>query len=500
MDAKALDARGTEPPAMLHWKALCSKQRYWRSATATVRGKAKLGPLSHSSYEGGTLCVPQEGLEELYSAIARDIEAAGARTRFYLTEFHTPTFPLFFDIDLKRVDEALRPAIHAGLRRVIPETVAKFYREAEPRLFDAIWCAAEAASPLSGLHVYMWRLVVDAATAVVIRHAVVVNMRARHPGLLPKENAWEDVIDGGVYGKGLRMPGAAALRECDHCKAATGDRADPQCPFECNRGKVWLGRRYVFHELVAAEDSVDTEILRNTISGNWAALLRHTCLRTTRPVTPGYAVYPGCPLPDDRGHRKTTADCLPPDHPAMPGLLDAVRGIKPCYGGVVIDRVARLERGALYRVYVSGENAKWCENKGGYHASSRVTFEVRVSGVRIRCGCRKADLAGRRFGPCKDYVTQWVDMAPPLRALLFPNKGPAVSFARAMKRRRGSASTARNYLAQGTELGFGKFMPTSRESSANSSAAVSRTPSVVAASPRVTRLDEREVSRRLGLS
>lgn len=481
-----------------HWRALVAKKRYgYKSARGTSR-KA-----THSSYEGGILCVPLEGLPELYAAIATDVQA-NPKARFYFTEFHTDVFPMYFDVDLKALELGVREQVADALRAVLATQVAKFYPDADAGLFDTIWCAAQAAEPLTGLHIYMWKLLVTVEQALQIRHSLVVAIRAAYPLLLPKGASWEDVIDKAVYSGGMRMPGALLLKECTHCKEAGGHQNNPYCPAECIRGKVCVGRRYVFHDLVTRAPSDEAKQDAYHLRNNWGALLKRCSLRTDQPATPGYAVYPGCPLPDDKGHRKTSADCVTLDDGTMAALLNLVRSLHPMYAAVVVDRVTKLDRGARYSVYISGENAKWCENAGRYHTSSRAYFEIRVSGIRTRCGCRKQDLKGRKFGLCSKYETGWTPLPPELRAALFPNKGPAVDFARALKRRRDKVGIVDKYSSQAkSELTFGQFVKSSAESSTSTSArgsacnsaGHSRRPSV--SFPAAPQLDSGEVCRRL---
>jgi hypothetical protein len=447
--------------------------------------------------------VPQNELPLLYDAIAKDV-ASNPRARFYLTEFHTETFPMYFDIDLKSVPADTRPRVHDAIKDTLVTEVSKFFTDPvlDTHTFDSVWCVAEAADPLTGLHIYMPKLIVTTESAVAIRYALVMQMYARYPHLLsyvkpstdddkPKCDKWEDIIDAAVYTGGLRMPGALLLKDCSHCKEAAGDKADPHCPYSCNRGKMCVGRRYVFHDYVTTEDTESTIVLRYQLKTNWGTLLRHTSLRTDAGVTPGFKLYAGCPKTSDKGNRKTNANYLAHDHPVMPDLLELIRSLKPCYKLVTIDKVSRLEKGALYRVYVNpGGNSTWCENKRDYHNSSRVQFEVRVSGVRIRCGCKKMDLKGRRFGPCPRYATDFVELSSQVRQKLFPNKGLAVNLRRALKRKNSEKRAGTNYLAQSSDLSFGRFLhgsqETSRETSTKTSRETSRESSMVT-SPTLSR-------------
>ena len=482
---------------------MCFENKYWRSKTAKVGPKAKLGPISHSSYEGGTLCVPQNELPLFYDAIAKDV-AANPRAKFYLTEFHTDIFPMYFDVDLKGVPAEIRPRIHDALKETLVPELSKFFVKPVPRpnTFDSVWCVAEAAEPLTGLHIYMPKLLVKAESAVAMRHALVMQMYARHPHVLPprkpppkegeeadnnKCDRWEDIIDAAVYTGGLRMPGALLLKDCSHCKEAVGDKADPHCPYSCNRGKMCVGRRYVFLDYVTSNETEHTLALRYQLKTNWGTLLRYTSLRSEAEATEGFELYPGCPKTTDKANRKTPANYLPYNHPVMHDLQELIRSLKPCYKLVTIDKVAMLAGGALYRVYVNpGGNSTWCENKRDYHNSSRVQFEVRVSGVRIRCGCRKMDLKGRRFGPCPKYATDFVELSSPVRQKLFPNKGLAVNLRRALKRKNSDKRAGTNYLAQSTDLSFGRFLYGSQEASLETSRETSRNTSNVT-SPALSR-------------
>ena len=75
-------------------------------------------------------------------------------------------------------------------------------------------------------------------------------------------------------------------------------------------------------------------------------------------------------------------------------------------------------KGMLYLLNVDGPGSTFCNNKNGYHNSSKVFFEIRDKFLLQRCFCGKAGADGGV--PCKEYKSRKVTVPQDLRLLLFP--------------------------------------------------------------------------------
>lgn len=380
-------------------------------------------PVTHTLQNGGVLAVPHEELGALYEALGGDL-ASDPQCRFYVAEKRTPTFPMYYDVDLKKAGVEARRKAYPLIVAAAREEARAFFRGVKPervgRLFDTIVCTT-ANDDYTGVHLYMPNLLVDEDRAKLMRYALVARLQHEARDLVAN---WEDVIDEAVYKGGLRVPGAKKLQECAVCKAVRG-APDPDCPGLCDRkGRQCVGRQYVFYALFSDVDDAATAAHRESLATNWAYLLQQTSLR--RPASavpsPGFAEYPGCPRPTQARLSFPKKNELPRSSPAWPLIERAVRRFAGEYYQLDVDRVFMPPDNRFVMVFVSGKNATFCPNKQGYHKSSRVWFKILQSGMELRCLCKKKDTEGRVSRKmCSQYRSHMLPLDRELIDHLFPN-------------------------------------------------------------------------------
>ena len=207
----------------------------------------------------------------------------------------------------------------------------------------------------------------------------------------------------------------------------------PQCHGGCDsRGRVNLGRIYRYYGYLSNLDGVssakdspgvlNTEQLRDRLSGNWAFLLQTTCLRPAgAQPTPGFRLYPGCPVV--LNERRRFKNVMAEDHAAYSLLEQQLRAMRPQTAELDVDRIAITgKNGTVALAFVSGHNATYCPNIEGFHKSARAYFYITPSGLEQRCGCKCDTVQGRKSGmPCKDWKSIRRQVTPELCAALFPN-------------------------------------------------------------------------------
>lgn len=375
------------------------ERKWWRSTKAPPDQK------THTMLNGGCLGVSVSELPYMYSALAVDLQFEG--TRVYLQELHTPTFPMYFDLDLKSIDAAQRQPAYQKIMAVLFEVMHKFFPErSEPHLFDTVVCTvyADGQPDLSGVHVYCKNVIVDLDKALQMRYAIVSQLVHDHRSV-----AWSDIIDVAVYRTGLRMVGSMKLENCPLCKAVTG-QADRRCENRCDdKGRVCAFRQYRFYDLLSDAPEEENATWRTSLR-EWGALLTATSLRTNAGATPGYRVFKGCPSVPASDKPRRFANTLDGNQALMKQVEDVVRRTHKQYSNVDVTRVAIVNQGKAALVYVDGFNSTYCLNIGDYHRSSRVYFYLTPrQGVRIKCTCKKTDDASVMRShakppvPCKAY-------------------------------------------------------------------------------------------------
>lgn len=382
--------------------------------------------ITHTLQNGGVLVVPEGDLPRLHEALGADL-ATDPQCRFYVSEKNTPVFPMYYDVDMKNeggdpdnTTEAQRREkrreAYTHLVRLAREDARNFFRgaggAAAERLYDLIVCTT--GDDFTGVHLYFPNMLVDVDRARVIRYSLVARLQHEARDVVAN---WENVIDDAVYGKGLRMPGSLKLADCRKCKADKGV-PDPECENLCDRrGRECIGRRYSFYALFSDVEGEATDSHRAALATNWTHLIKETSVRrpAATAATAGFAEYPGCPRPTQSKLRFPKKNELPRSSPAWPLIERAVRRFAGEYYHLDVDRVLIPADNRYVMVFVSGKNARFCPNKGDYHASSRVWFKIVQSGIELRCLCKKKDRT------CAQYRSHTLPLDRELVDELFPN-------------------------------------------------------------------------------
>lgn len=393
-------------------------------------------PVTHTLQNGGVLSIPDDQLHILYEALGDDL-ASDPMCRFYVTEKSTPTFPMFYDIDLKneppkeskeskessREPEEVRKEAYSLLVGLAREEARSFFRTVKnpnPRLFDTIVCKTHG--DFTGIHIYFPNILLDKSRAEIMRYSLVARLQHEARSLVSN---WEDVVDESVYRMGLRMPGAQKLQDCSVCKKMNGV-VDPNCPGLCDRrGKQCIGRQYRFYALFSDVDDEKTKDHRIALQTNWSHLLKSTSLRrpATVKATPGFVEYPGCARPTIK-MRFPKRDELPRSSPAWGLIEQAVRRFAGEYHQLDVQKVfippENQKSNRAVFVYVCGKNATYCPNKKGYHNSSRVYFRIIQSGMELRCLCKKNN-GGMGRKKCSEFKSHMLPLDREVIDVLFPD-------------------------------------------------------------------------------
>lgn len=405
------------------------KKRGWLKAKSD-----RVRETTHTMQTGGCLSVPHGELKELYDVLQEELirESQGKPSQFFLNELHSSVFPMYYDIDLKNERPEIYPDIWCRLIAVLRENVRLFFSEAaaqrHPRLFDAIVCSINGTN-LSGIHVYMPNLLVDADKARIIRYSLVCQLIHVARDLV--SGGWESIVDEQVYSTGLRMPGSKKLEQCRVCLGHTGS-ISANCAGHCDaNGRQCVGRQYRFAYFFSDVQDAQSDRFRVCYAENWASLLEATSIRrdANTTVSEGFELYRGCPTPLD-ARLKKPRPCkskteLERSHPAYPAMERQIRRTNPHYRDldvyrILMERNLKTNRDHSAIVDVVGRNATYCLNKGDFHRSSRVWFYVTENYIQVRCRCKKPSEGRRSAIPCAKFRSLTMPLDVTLRDLLFP--------------------------------------------------------------------------------
>lgn len=284
-----------------------------------------------------------------------------------------------------------------------------------------------------GIHVIFPQMHVDIQQALFMREALIEGLIAEygltHAEMAPK--GWHDVVDNAVYGvkRGLRMYGASKAENCKECH---GQNKDGDCPNNCQRGKIDVGRPHLLHSvyLNGVRDALREE--RYGRENGSVYILKRTSIRTIDAnACPDWKRYDGCPGFGDV-LRMTMSDTGQPLHVVQSaraifktdikkGQVHAVTIEDPeihsmfqhiirtrfprVYRNLRVKQVKRLENGQMYFIYIEGEGQHWCLNKmpPGDHTNNTVYFQCDQKGICVRCRSPKLTIEKRMKQMCKDY-------------------------------------------------------------------------------------------------
>ena len=204
--------------------------------------------------------------------------------------------------------------------------------------------------------------------------------------------SWDKAVDEQVYSKEVRMVGAPAARRCTTCSKSF------PC-VEC-RGKKYVVGSNVYSLVKVLRLDQEDEDCAEHLRGAPGALLEATSVRRPRHtvLTPGYKAYEGCPHVFE-GKRKASDSLLRDDAKRLgrgfkkevtdPEVVKIVRAHLVRHSEkYAASRLSIRSDAKSIRVALSGEGARYCLNKGGFHTSQQVFMEIYKSVLVLVLGPR----------------------------------------------------------------------------------------------------------------
>jgi hypothetical protein len=276
-------------------------------------------------------------------------------------------------------------------------------------------------------------------------------------------NAWDDVLDRCVHvANGLRMVGSVKMGKCTRCKDArkkmknVGFDKFVLCD-DC-QGKTLVndGRAYTALLLLDSLGNKDVEGTEE-VRQNRYLCVKLSSIRCFSPtgvrqneffvLPPGVGLEepgaragskPGTLIVSRKELRSKDKREVQGNNKLVP-VLEEFLNNSPLmsqlvfttptnpYKDVIITKViynkTSTGKGMVYLVNIDGAGSTYCNNKNGFHNSSKVFFEIRSKYMVQRCFCNKSP-AVEGATPCKTYKSPKVIVPQDLRQLLFPVAAP----------------------------------------------------------------------------
>lgn len=369
---------------------------------------------THANMTGGK-CYIEEGEEmnKFRTLYALHLKQMGNGQLPCISEQHTVIFPLYVDVDLCAPVATLSEECVEKMARIMSFQVKKFYvSPIHSKQFVCIVCTKTGQAKAveggykHGLHLHWPHIRVRIDEAKQIRCSMIAGLNKEESWeemLGQKCINWDDVLDHSVYSHGLRMIGAPKAKLCPECK---GSAKVGMCS-TCDRHHNCRVIDYSVYKLgMVLRDGVRDEERYATLQNNPLKLLLETSVRCPqhKDVTPGYAVYEGCPKDQSSSARGTKRKARDNNCSRFgvevgdPRKMAIFRAILVRHSVAYKDARAwprYNEKTSTYYVPLTGEGATYCLNKQGEHNSNRVYMTVR----RDR-GAKTAESFMKCFCPC----------------------------------------------------------------------------------------------------
>lgn len=371
---------------------------------------------NYTLFTGGKYSVPDLLLPELYQLLARALRAGVMPA---INEIRSVHFPFYVDFDFELPFSDLDASVYRKLADVANRQVMRFFPEGTAPFRCIVCTKSKGASPgkaagtwKHGVHMHWPFLIVLLEQALQLRAAFVVAYDAMSwsDDLGIERPPWESILDAQVYRAacgGLRMLGAPKAKKCTAC---IGQRSCTVCGKQNNACILDLNVYQLFG-VFAGGVADDAELQR--LRSNAQHLLCSTSVRrdaTKTALTEGYRPFVGCPnvcsewLEGSSRKRRDRGTLLRDDTKRFgarfkkdvtnPKVVEIVRALLVQHNErYATCRVTIKADDRSMRVALSGEGARYCENKGDYHKQQNVYMEIYKGGgnveyfSRMRCFC-----------------------------------------------------------------------------------------------------------------
>lgn len=419
---------------------------------------------THVSLTGGSYHIDEANQVRFYDMVSQALRNEGGVIPC-VVERHTTVFGMYIDFDGKFRLPTLSEGAIARMAEVMTRQMRRFYAEMD----ESRWASTgsrmivltktggveQTACGLykHGLHIHFPSLLVNVDQARQIRLGIVTGLHAvqNWEAEFGEERPdWDAIIDHCVYALGLRMIGAPKARKCDLCK---GDPIRSGCSGCGSRscGYILTDSVYILsrdsHGAVFVNGNESLEY-RSFLLDNLARLVRATSVRSdTTTVTPGYAVYQGCPLYvnesrrngngkrplriGDRDVERLDAKWRRGDEVMDPKKIAIIKKYlekhSEKYRSCYISKIMQATNDGSIRVALGGDNATYCLNKLDHHKSNRVYMVMEKNksnndyGSAMKCFCKCAVARPRTGKTCERYTSDYHYLDKEERDVMFPS-------------------------------------------------------------------------------
>ena len=358
---------------------------------------------THLLLNGGSLHIKEEHQEKFYEMYNKAYKIQD----LYIVEIRNETFNLFFDLDfLISNDELEYEEYNEKINEYIFE-INKFINELYQIEYKLIITNAADKNIIKneknlikkGYHLHFKNIIINVEKVLEIRKILIKKIKMIYGD--PFENSINDIIDASVFTKsGLRLTGSKKLNE---------------------------GREYNLFK-VLNNNLIDDVEYYNILLNNSLKLIKETSIITfIKEITKIDGIIPCLPCEDSEEENEEESEKNIGSWIRLSSssneYLEIIRFFKNKkfkeYSVNDIKRIFKSNDGKIYNIWTK---SKFCQNINRNHNSCGIFFRIDYNGLCQKCFCKCDTTEGRKYGYCKDYSSNYIELSPLLQKLLFNNQ------------------------------------------------------------------------------
>lgn len=353
--------------------------------------------VSHLLLDGGKVYIPRE---YEYDFIVKYSEEMNKKSKLYYVETRPNVFKFMIDIDI-RDDIYWEPDKIIELTKVIQSVLFEFYDKNNVTICCVSSEKKKAELIHTGVHLIWPDIYVNKDSAIILRNGIIHKIKETNLFmLLTKYSDINDVFDSRIYSSnGYRMVGSDKYNK---------ETKEPE-------------NRELILSFVMNSDSTLNDVYKKRLENDTIALVSETSIRYTLdiyhdPNSKGME-FKYIPLwmnkEEVKKSIKETTVIGTQDHVILQYFINKYI---PDYKDLVINKVQRYPDNNI----LITTSSKYCMNLSGNHKSCGIYFFATPDGVFQKCLCPCENLKGRKYGYCRDYISDCYHFPEDMKNLLFP--------------------------------------------------------------------------------
>ena len=374
----------------------------WFYTTNQIIAKDSDTKPTHLLLDGGHVKIKDNLIDTFYKLYA---ECVDNKIPLHIVEHKTELFKFFSDLDFINKDEMTQDEL-VKIVHTIQEALYYMFEKNH----SVIVCTTDKKITIKesteyikqGVHLYWPTLIVNLENSMLIRGLIIHKLKTTF-GERESINIWDDVVDLSVYKtNGIRMIGSS---KCSY------DRSNGKTEFIDDKRLYMPSLIIDMHKQILSEEL--SKLLANTHNMIVTTSIRLTSGELSSIVNiPEFLKLPPvteCEECEEPSSKRVNSSSL-----TYQEIIRFFRIHVKNYSADDIKKILNFDD----KVYIILTKSKYCQNIDRSHNSCQIYFKLSKEGICQKCHCICNTMAGRKYGYCKDYASEYIKCTEHLLKLL----------------------------------------------------------------------------------